>query len=239
MDFSFHASQPSKALGANNLSATPAAFSRSVVGGPGFFTKVLGGIATVSVLATLGLFGWQYYLEKTITQKKQALAAYGNTVSDLPLQDIKALSSKLKMVNTLVKEYPYVTNVFPIIEESIENRVTYNSLDLQLFQGGYVLNIDAEAPDYKTIARQLDVLRSDVYKRYFPKLTLDTLSPGDKGRVGFSITTPVNIEGVTPDELILNTTLSEENLSTLLSGTTSLDVASSSEFQVIESARIP
>lgn len=214
-----------------------------VVGGPGIVTQLLMVASAVSVLATVGLFGWKYFLEQQIANKKQALATYGSSVSDLPLQEIKALSNKLTLVNQLVKEYPYVTNIFPIIEESIENRVTYSSFDLQVLEGKYTLTLEAEAPDYKTVARQMDVLRGEVYKKYLPEVSLEGLKPSNKGKVGFSIRSPVNLQGITPDQLVLTTTLLDQNLSLLVSSSTSsstIDSSSSSNgFESLNTTPLP
>ncbi len=237
MDFSFHVNgdQTPNASHKASLSSPTVANRASLLllNGPDGFTRLLVGIAGLSVVLTAALFGWQYYLTKQIETKKQQLVAYGTHVSELPLQEIRTISTKLKLANTIAKQYPFVTNTFSILEDSIENQVTYIGFDLKTNQEGeYEMNISAIAPDYKTVARQMDILRTDTYKRYLKHLDLLELAPDAKGGVGFRIKTPIDLKGITPTDLVLSTTLpAAVDFSNVITSSSTVIVGTSTEPQ--------
>lgn len=186
-------------------------------------TKILIMVNVFAVVACGGLFEYQNYLKQQITQKKAQLISYTGNVAQLPLQDIQALSDKLATINPLVKNYPYVTDIFPILEASIENNVTYSSLNVAADSsaagsGGYVITLQATAPDYKSVSRQITDLRSDVYKNYIKDVSISNISLSESGQVSFYVKLTLAIRGVAPDMLVLTAALS--NTVNLLFSTT-------------------
>ena len=68
-----------------------------------------------------------------------------------------------------------------------------------------------------------------IYKQYFSKIEMGSLQADPTGEVTFAIQTPLVVKGITPDQLIISTTVSAGDLSTLLSGSSTLIVGTSSE----------
>jgi hypothetical protein len=164
-------------------------------------------IAGGAVLVTLLLAVWHVLLQSSIDAKKTKLSAYEERLSHIPLQDIKKVSSKLKLANTLAKEYPYVTNIFQILEDSVDTNVTYSNFDMHydLQKGGYLVSLSGTAPDYKTLAMQMDLLKSPVYATYISGLSLEGLHPNSKGGVDFGLKMGIGVKGIAPDMLVLTT----------------------------------
>ncbi len=159
-----------------------------------------------TVLIAIGMFGYSYYLSSQIEAKKATLASYESQLGNLPLEDMRKLSSRIKIINQLVKEHPSVNVAFRVIEDSIENQVTYHRFGLGYSESAksYVLSLDGVAPDYKGVAQQVDTYKRKPYTTYIPNVTVDNLAPDQSGNVGFSLRMPITIAGLLPEDLNLS-----------------------------------
>ena len=194
------AEQPAPAMStmgssAHNLMVRASGAGKSIVE---IFLFVVFG---VMVLITVGLFGYKFFLSSQIEGKKEKLARYEASLTGYPIEEMRKLSNRLKIVSQLVKEHPSVNVAFLIVEASVENMVTFTKFDLRYSDTAksYKLVLNGVAPDYKAVAQQLDALQMDPYKRYIPKFTLETLNPDANGRIVFSISMPIAITGLVPD----------------------------------------
>lgn len=171
-----------------------------------FLQLVLMGVLAVMVIAAIGLFGYSSYLSTQIESKKAALASYESRLGTLPLEDMRKMSNRIKLINQLVKEHPSANVAFRIIEDSVENPVTYDRLDLHYSETtkSYQLQLGGVSPNYKTIAQQIDTLNRKPYTTYIQNIVVDGLHPDDTGKVGFTLRMKIAIEGLLPEGLNLS-----------------------------------
>jgi len=189
--------------------------------GKSLFGVLLFVIFGLVVLIAIGVSGYHYYLSTQIESKKATLASYESRLGSLPLEDMRKLSNRIKVINQLVKEHPSANVAFRIIEDSVENEIVYNRFDLRYSDSGksYALQLGGVSPDYKGLAQQVDTLKRKPYSTYIQNVVVDGISPDDTGRIGFTLRMPISITGILPEEL----NLSEGAADRMASGTLEVD----------------
>lgn len=167
---------------------------------------VLMAVFGAAVLIAVGLFGYQYYLSSQIDAKKALLADYESRLATLPLEDMRKLSNRIKIINQLVKEHPSANVAFRIVEDSIENQVTYERFELRYNTQtkGYALQLGGIAPNYKSIAQQVDTLKRKPYTTYIQDIGIEGLQPNETGNIGFTLKMPIMIAGLLPEGINLS-----------------------------------
>lgn len=197
--------------------------------GTSFVEIVLFALFGFTILVFVGLFAYKFYLSSQIEAKKAALAGYEDRLKNIPIEDMRKLSNRLKMVNQLVKEHPSVNVAFLIVEASIEHMVTFNRFELRYVENtkSYQLTLGGVAPDYKSIAQQLDAYKMKPYSTYIPKVSLESLSPDPAGKILFSVKMPIAIRGFIPEKF------------PLMSGTPNRTAATSSDTSAVKATTTP
>lgn len=175
--------------------------SRATSSGKSFLEIILFVVFGLSILTVVILLGYKFFLSSQIESKKAELNAYEARLAGYPVEEMRKLSSRMKVVNQLIREHPSVQVAFLIIEASVENMVTFTKFDLRYSESArsYQLVLSGTAPNYKSVAQQLDALRTKPYSTYIPKFTLDNILPDANGKVVFSLTMPVTITGIVPE----------------------------------------
>jgi hypothetical protein len=195
---------PAPAAFAGSSAANYAA--REPLAGKSFVQIALMTIFGLAMLLALGLFGYSFYLSSQIEGKKAALASYESRLGNLPLEDMRKLSNRIKLINQLVKEHPSANVAFRIIEDSVENHITYDRFALNYNEStkAYSLQLSGTAPSYKGVAQQYDTLKRKPYTTYIRDVTISNLGPDDIGNINFSLQMPISIAGLLPEELNLS-----------------------------------
>lgn len=189
----------------------PAAFGSSAPGlnmmerakseGSSIIETVLFFLFGLSIVVALGLFGYKYYLSAQLVEKKAQLASYDSQLQGLPLEDMRKVSNRMKIAKELVNTHPSVRAALLILEESIENKVTYTKFNLLYSDTSktYKLALSGVAPDYESVAQQLDTYNSEAYKRYISNIKLVSVAPDTYGNVTFALEMSVGIQGIYAD----------------------------------------
>lgn len=182
-------------------SAGSAPAERSKAGGVSMIEIILFAVFGFTALVAAGLFAYKFYLSSQVEAKKAALNEYESRLNGLPLQDMRDLSNRLKIVNQLVKDHPSVNVAFMIVEASIENSITFTKFDLRYIENtkSYQLALGGSSPDYKSIAQQMDTYKNKPYSNYMQKIGVEGLHPDTSGRILFSFTIPISIKGLIPE----------------------------------------
>ncbi len=165
---------------------------------PSFIQMVLLVVFGLCIVTTIALFGYSYYLNQQINNKKSKLVEYDKQLKSFPIQDVSALSGRLKIIKQLISEHSSVNTAFAVIEKSVEDPITYKHFDLH-FSGGsrtYELQLAAVAPDYHSVVEQINTLKKlEPYKSYISNVVISNLHPDDTGKVTFDLTMPISISG--------------------------------------------
>jgi len=200
MDFSI---KPAVQMAEPGISPKFAGYeARPVTKEANWINLVLYFVAGASLIISAFTVGWYFVLAGSIQSKKDKLAAYEQQLSQLPVSAIADLSTKLRLANNVSKNYPYVSALFSVLEDSVENGIVYDSFDLRTDQGGYVLNLSGIAPDYKTVAQQYDILKSSKYADYLGKISVESLKPNLRGEIEFTFKIGTNIFNKDPETVL-------------------------------------
>lgn len=170
----------------------------------GLFQIILYAIFGITLLTTVILFGYQFYLNSSIADQKKLLDDKDSSLVGIKLDEMRALSNRIKVVSQVLSEHASVSTAFLILEKSIENPITYKSFDLKknAINKNYDLKINGLAPSYKAIAQQLDTLNSDEFsKDYISSVNYDSISLDPSGKVTFNLIMVVNILGKLPESI--------------------------------------
>jgi hypothetical protein len=170
-----------------------------------YFQLFLFAALGISALWALGSAGYLYYLKTQIDSKKEELAGYESELGTLPLEDMRNMSNRLKIINQLVKQHPSANVAFKLIEDSVENSITYNKFDLRYspVNRAYEVALGGIAPDYKSVVQQIDTLQRDPYSNYISRVDLNGITLDEKGNINFGIRMGVGIIGLLPDQVNL------------------------------------
>jgi hypothetical protein len=187
----------------------------------------------ISILIAIGMFGYSYYLSSQIESKKATLRSYESSLGSLPLDDMRNLSNRMKVISKLVAQHPSVNVAFKIVENSIEDAVTYNQFDLHYVDSAkaYSISLGGISPDYKSVAQQMDTLNRKPYSNYLQDIKLDGLSLDDKGVVRFAVKSMIVIIGLLPDDINLTDGMASLVASTTPEGSPAQEDASSTQAQ--------
>jgi hypothetical protein len=204
-------------LPSTSLSGSPSSMmARAQEEGKSVFQLVLMFAAGMAVLVGVGMFGYSYYLSSQIEGKKAKLASYEAQLGSLPLEDMRKLSNRIKLLNQLVKQHPSVNVALRIVEDSVENQVTYNKFDLGYNDPtkSYTLSLSGIAPDYKGVAQQIDTFSRKPYTTYIQKVSVEGLSPDQNGDISFSTKMAIMVIGLLPEDVNLSEGAAERMAST-------------------------
>jgi len=173
----------------------------------GIFQPLLYGVFGCTVLAAGILGGYQYYLNGQIQAKKDALAIYDNKIGAMPLEEMRRVSNRIKVINQVIKEHASVSTAFRVLEYSIENPITYTrfALSINPTNKTYELSLGATAPSYRAVAQQVDTFnKTTTFKDFIPAVTYDGVSlDPTTGKVSVNFKMPIRIEGKVPTDVDL------------------------------------
>jgi hypothetical protein len=189
---------------------------RTPQGGKSIVDLILIAAFGISILIAVGMFGYSYYLSSQIESKKATLKSYESSLGSLPLEDMRKLSNRMKIVSKLLAQHPSVNAAFKIIEDSVEDAITYDQFSIHYIDltKSYELVLSGRSPDYRALAQQMDKLSQKPYSNYLQGLKLDSLTLDPKGFVRFSIKSGVAIIGLLPADLNLSDGVAAENSTT-------------------------
>lgn len=180
-------------------------------------------ILVVAAIIAAGMLGYYFYIHSSVESKKAKILEYETKLGAFPLEEMRHFSNRLKFVNQLIKEHPSVNAAFRLLEESVEDSITYSSFEFGYDEGGKVptVSIDGIAPDYKALAQQIDILKVKPYTSYISNVALQNLEPNDKGTILFRLAMAVDVKGVLPEELILASGVAADSALQVTSSTAS------------------
>lgn len=174
---------------------------RTTERGASLFEVVLYFLFCAACFVVALLFGYKYYLTSQIEKAKAHIERKEQELDKYPIEEMRRLSARIKVINQLTKEHPYVNAAFRILEDSVENQIMYKSFSLNSVQGRYTVNLQALSPDYKSIAQQVDTLKNLPYSVYISNVKVNALVPTSDGKVSFMLEMPMSITGTLPEDL--------------------------------------
>lgn len=181
----------------------------------------------VMVLASISLYVYQGIVSLQVSGKQaDLLAAEASFPKNLPIEDMKKLSTRIALINRVVNERASVRAGLAIVEDTVNNPVTYTKFSMTKGKKGdqYIFDLAGETNSYEALYQQLDVLKNKVFSSVLPKLEFSGIGPLDnKGIASFKVSGDMKIAGLDPDTDIL------VDLNKVSDGTTTNKIETSSQ----------
>lgn len=162
-------------------------------------------ILGATIVVAVALIAYQFILTSQIEGKQQQIAMYEQQIGVLPLDNMRKLSQRMKLITQLVNEHPSVNVAFKILEDSIEHQVTYTRMELRYSEQAksYMLQLAGVAPNYRAVAQQMDTYKRDAYKSFLSNVEIENLQPDPSGKVRFLVKMNIRIAGLLPETVNL------------------------------------
>lgn len=184
-------------------------------------------IFLTAAVASFLLFSYQSTLKVQISNRKATLEEIQKGYTALPIDDMQKLSSRLVLINKIMNERASVRTALIILEESVDNRVTYNKFSLAKNvneNNVYNISFGGETNSYASLYQQLDILKGKMFGTVFKKIIIGGLGPLDKrGIVGFRVDGDIAIAGIDPDGFTIIHKNSDGSIDTTSTDTSSVD----------------
>lgn len=143
----------------------------------------------ITVLAFAGVFYYKnYFLQNQLNGLQEHNTALTNTISSSFQDDFVSLNKKAKSVEKLLAEHTYWSKFFDALENYTLKNITYNQMlvDMDKFKGGNIaVKVIGQADDYKTLAKQLAVLRHK--SKDFSGMSFEGAELNKEGKITFVI----------------------------------------------------
>ncbi len=161
-------------------------------------------ILIIVILVSVFAFFYLDVLTKEVEEKESVLKSYDSNPTLVQfeghLPDMRILSQRLKLLNSVYDSRIYVSQMmFPILESVVESSrnsyVYFNKFSLKKEINSNIssLSISGMALDYPTLYRQLNNFRSGLYTEFIKDFKLTSFSLNEKGTVEFDITFDIDI----------------------------------------------
>lgn len=172
-------------------------------------------LATIlSIMVAVTLFAYSTYLTASIKSKQEELLARDASFREYPIEEMQRLSLRFSVLGELLKNYVSTRSPLKLLEDVVEKQVVFQKYNLSRSVGsnvGYTMNFSIVTNNYRALIQQLAALNLSQYSKIVPNPKIGTVVSGNQN-VGstliISVTTPVFVQGVLPDEIVFINTAS-------------------------------
>lgn len=138
----------------------------------------------LAILAAGGAYGYQWYLQRSIGQMGQSLAAARTTLDPDTINRISSLSQRMTSTKTLLDNHQIISPLFTYLENSTLKTVQFTKFSYTSGDEGLLLKMDGVARGYNALALQSQIFSSSPYLK---NIVFENLSLNDKGDVTFTM----------------------------------------------------
>lgn len=164
---------------------------------------VLSVISFLTILSSITLFTYSFYLNMNIEKNKKSVLEQDITFKEYPFDAMKRLSLRFSVLGQMMKDYVSVRSPLRFLEDVVEKQVVFNDFSLMKAQtgSGYTISFVATTGNYRSLIQQLESLHLTQYKKITPDPKLDSFTD-DTTALKIKVSTPVFVQGVLPDEIV-------------------------------------
>lgn len=149
--------------------------------------SVLGTLAviifTLVVLASLGVFGYEWYLKSSIKKMGEDLVGARTSLEPEVIEKISSLDERIVSTKRLLDSHIILTPLFEFLENSTVRTVRFTNFDYNSVDGVLSLSMSGEARGYSALALQSEILNASPYLK---DVVFADLSLNSQGMVNFS-----------------------------------------------------
>jgi len=137
------------------------------------------------LLSAGGVFGYQKYLIKQISEKDQKLQDNIDQLEPDQIEELAVVDSQIELTKDILSDHLVPSRFFTHLQEITLQKVRFGDFSYLATPGNQPeITMSGVAPDYQTVALQSDLFARDEYlaSSFFSGLNLD-----DDGKVSFEI----------------------------------------------------
>ncbi len=141
-------------------------------------------ILGASVLAAVGVLGYQFYLKYSIQQMGQEVEALRQSLSPQLVQELLDLNNRMVSAQTLVENHKVLSPLFVFLEQSTPQSVRFVEFDYRQSENGPLVILRGEAKSFAALALESANIHknADLKDPAFSDIRLDS-----KGNVTFTV----------------------------------------------------
>jgi hypothetical protein len=177
---------------------------------------IAGTVFFVSVIATIVSFGYMKYLETVLESKRAEIQDKETTLKEYPYALMREEFAKLKLLESLLKEYAAARTPLLLLEKVVENEVTFSNFILSReVSGKYTVQLTALTNNYKAVVQQLDALRLTQFTKVVSGQKVDKIDENSQSKIGkikFEVSAPVAIQGILPSLAVFENIVDSERV---------------------------
>ncbi len=165
-------------------------------------------ICVLTVVSSITLFAYGMYLSSSIESKKEQLAAQEASFKEYPFKDMERLSTRITLVDQLLKEYISIRSPLKLLEDVVEDTAYFDKFLLTREKKiGYSASFLVITNNYQSLIQQLEALKLTQYTKIAPQPQADSFAEEKKQQyLTVKVTTPIIVQGVLPDEVVFLST---------------------------------
>lgn len=158
----------------------------------------------LTILLAVASYFYANYLASQVEVQKSSLSNLDNNPNIVTfeenLQNMRELSKKLKLLNTVNDSRVYISGMLlPVLESVVESSKTsyvyFNRINIKQdsSNSSMAISISGTAQDYLALSRQISNFKSGPLSTYFTNFKFLSLSLDPGGQVMFDITFNINV----------------------------------------------
>lgn len=138
---------------------------------------------------TLVLFGYNWYLNRSITKMSSDLQDARAALEPETITELSRLHARLLATDELLSKHVVLSPLFDFLENATLKSVRFTDFDYRISEKGFTLTLKGQARGYSSVALQSEIFNKSKYlkNQIFSDLQLD-----DKGNVVFTFNTEVD-----------------------------------------------
>ncbi len=166
----------------------PVTGARISRGGKSFFGLIATLIFAIALLSSIGVFGYRFYLSRSITSMGTDLEAARQNLQPSTITELTRLNSRLISTQRLLTNHSVLSPLFDFLETSTLKNVRFTDFKYVAKGRAHELSMRGQARGYAAVALQSDILNKSTYlkNQIFEGLDLD-----EKGNVVFTFSATV------------------------------------------------
>jgi hypothetical protein len=166
---------------------------RSTRSSGGIFYFVGATIFTVAIIASLAVFGYEYYLGGRIAKMEADLTAARAALQPELIKELSRSNKRFLAADEILKTHVTVSAFFNVLQKLTLQSVRFNTFAYDMKTEGIAVVMKGEAKSYAIVAQQAKVISEDPA---FNSVQFSDLDLNTKGNVTFVMKATVNPKAV-------------------------------------------
>jgi hypothetical protein len=158
----------------------------------GIFFAIAMLLVSISVLAAVGAYAYEYILKNRVVEKQKELAKAEASIPSADIERLTRIADKMESADQLLNSHIALTPLFSLLQEATLKRLRFNDLTYTYLSPSRIaITMKGEARDFGVVARQSDAFQ-EVTGQNFKSPIFTNLGTSDNGNVTFNFLTSVD-----------------------------------------------